>query len=288
MVVLTAVGAIGGLTFLLATALILANRKLYVEEDLRIDVVEEMLPHTNCGACGYPGCRPFAEALVGGVVTPGKCSVGNAEGREAIADYLGIAVGEQTRIVARLACAGGSNVARNRAHYEGAASCLAATQVAGGGKGCAWGCLGYGDCERVCDFDAIRINSHGLPVVDSTLCTGCGDCVDICPKDLFSLHPEDHRLWVACKNLEQGDAVLAACEVACTACERCALDAPAGLINMRVNLPVIDYGQLHGTRVPIERCPTGAIVWIDDKAGVMRGAASKKIVRHSALPEAPS
>jgi len=39
---------------------------------------------------------------------------------------------------------------------------------------------------------------------------------------------------------------------------------------------------------PIERCPTGAIVWIDDEAGVVKGAASKKIVRHSALPEAPT
>lgn len=106
MVVLTAVAAIGGLTFLLATALILANRKLHVEEDPRIDVVEEMLPHANCGACGYPGCRPFAEALVSGATAPGKCSVSSDIGREAIAGYLGIAVGEQTRIVARLACAG--------------------------------------------------------------------------------------------------------------------------------------------------------------------------------------
>ena len=128
------------------------------------------------------------------------------QGREAIADYLGIAVGEQTRIVARLACAGGSNVARHRAHYSGEPSCLAAAQVAGGGKDCFWGCLGYGDCERVCDFDAISMSVNALPVVDSAVCTGCGDCVDICPKDLFSLHPEDHRLWVACKNLEQGDA----------------------------------------------------------------------------------
>ncbi len=288
MVVLTAVVAIGGLTFLLATLLILANRKLYVEEDQRIDVVEEMLPHANCGACGYPGCRPFAEAVVGGVVGPGKCSVSNIAGREAIAEYLGIEVGEQLKIVARLACAGGSNVARNRAHYAGVSSCLAAAQVAGGGKSCAWGCLGYGDCERVCDFNAISMNSHGLPVVDNAACTACGDCVDICPKDLFSLHPEDHRLWVACRNLEQGDAVLAACEVACTACERCAQDASAGLITMRDHLPVVDYSRAHATRVPIERCPTGAIVWIDDRAGVLRGAASKKIVRHSALPESPS
>ncbi len=288
MVVLTAVAAIGGLTFLLASLLIFANRKLYVEEDPRIDVVEELLPHANCGACGYPGCRPFAEALVGGETQPGKCSVSNAEGREAIADYLGIAVGEQVRIVARLACAGGSNVARNRARYQGSPSCLAAAQVAGGGKGCFWGCLGHGDCERVCDFDAIRMNRHDLPVVDSAKCTGCGDCVEVCPKDLFSLHPENHRLWVACKNLEEGDGVLASCAVACTACGRCAMDAPAGLIRMQDNLPVIDYSRPHGIRQPIERCPTGAIVWIDDEAGVVKGAASKKIVRHSALPEAPT
>ena len=288
MVVLTAVLTIGGLTFLLASALIIANRKLYVEEDLRIDVVEETLPHANCGACGYPGCRPFAEAVVAGIVAPGKCSVSNAQGHEAIADYLGIAVGEQTRIVARLACAGGTNVARNRAHYSGEPSCIAAAQVAGGGKACTWGCLGHGDCERVCDFDAIHMNSHDLPVVDSARCTGCGDCVDICPKDLFSLHPEDHRLWVACRNLEHGDAVLAGCAVACTACERCAVDAPAGLIQMRDNLPVVDYSRPHATRVPIERCPTGAIVWVDDSVGMIRGAASKKILRHGALPEAAS
>ena len=54
------------------------------------------------------------------------------------------------------------------------------------------------------------------------------------------------------------------------------------------NLPVVDYGRPHNTRVPIERCPTGAIVWIDERDGVVRGAASRKIVRHSALPEAPT
>ena len=59
MLFLTAVGAISGLTVILATALVLANKKLYVYEDPRIDVVEEMLPHANCGACGFPGCRPF-------------------------------------------------------------------------------------------------------------------------------------------------------------------------------------------------------------------------------------
>jgi Fe-S-cluster-containing hydrogenase component 2 len=132
------------------------------------------------------------------------------------------------------------------------------------------------------------MNNHALPVVDEDRCTACGDCVEVCPKDLFALHPVDHRLWVACRNQERGDEILANCEVACTACERCAVDAPGGLIAMQNNLPVVDYSRPHNTRVPIERCPTGAIVWIDEQKGVVHGAASRKIVRHSALPEAPT
>jgi RnfABCDGE-type electron transport complex B subunit len=288
MMVVTAVGAIGGLTFLLASLLIIANRRLHVDEDPRIDVVEAMLPHTNCGACGFPGCRPFAAALVEGAALPGRCTVSNTEGRDAIARYLGVNPGEQEKVVARLACAGGINVARNRAHYTGTQTCLAAAQVAGGPKGCFWGCLGLGDCDRACDFNAIIMDRHGLPVVDNDNCTACGDCVEACPKDLFSLQPLSHRLWVACRNRERGDQVLAACEVACTACERCAVDAPAGLVRMIGNLPVVDYQREHGTRRPIERCPTGAIVWLDDDRGAIRGQASKQILRHSALPDAPS
>ncbi len=285
MIMLTSVAAIGGLTFLLATMLIVANRKFHVEEDPRIDVVEEMLPHSNCGACGYPGCRPFAEALVQGEALPGKCTVSNDQARSAIASYLGVSVGVETRLVARLACAGGINVARNRAHYEGHQTCLAAAQVAGGGKSCFWGCLGLGDCDRACDFEAIVMDRHLLPVVDNDKCTACGDCVDACPKDLFSLQPVTRQLWVACRNREQGDEILANCEVACTACERCAVDAP-GLISMIENLPVIDYRRPQDNRRAIERCPTGAIVWVDEKAAVIKGAAAKKIIRHSALPEA--
>ena len=184
MLVLTSIGALGGLSLLLVTLLVLAHRKLHVDEDPRIDEVEQMLPHANCGACGFPGCRPFAEALVTGAASPGKCSVSTDDGRARIAAFLGVDVGAEEKRVARLACAGGSNVARNRAHYEGLESCRAAAQVAGGGKGCFWGCLGLADCAVVCDFEAIRMNAHSLPVVDEARCTACGDCVEACPKDL--------------------------------------------------------------------------------------------------------
>ncbi len=285
--VLTAVAALGGLTLVLASLLVLANRKLHVEEDPRIDAVEEMLPHANCGACGFPGCRPFAEALVAGDALPGKCTVSAEAGRARIAAYLGVDVGAEEKRVARLACAGGSNVARHRARYDGLSTCAAAAQVAGGGKSCFWGCLGLADCAVACDFDAIHMDPHDLPVVNEEKCTACGDCVDACPKDLFSLHPVSRRLWVACRSLEAGDGVLEDCEVACTACGRCAMDAP-GLIEMRDNLPVVDYARPHGTRVPIERCPTGAIVWLDPLHGAVKGAAAKKIIRKGALRDAPT
>jgi len=287
MIVLTAVAALGGLTLILATLLVVANRSLHVEEDPRLDVVEEMLPLTNCGACGFPGCRAFAEALVKGGALPGKCSVSSEDGRERIADFLGVDVGAEEKRVARLACAGGTNVARNHAHYHGMSTCVSAAQVAGGGKGCFWGCLGLSDCEVVCNFDAIHMNAQSLPVVDEAKCTACGDCVAICPKNLFSLLPISHRLWVACKSLEAGDDLLDDCEVACTACGRCEMDAP-GLITMQNSLPVVDYSRNHNTQEPIQRCPTGAIVWIDPVAGPIKGPAAKKILRKGTLHDAPT
>jgi RnfABCDGE-type electron transport complex B subunit len=267
---------------------VLAHRKLHVDEDPRIDAAHQLLPQTNCGACGFPGCLGLAEAMVAGDALPGKCTVINDDEREYIAEFLGVDVGAEEKVVARLACAGGTNVARNRAHYEGIQSCRAAALVAGGGKGCFWGCLGLGDCELVCDLDAIVMNEHELPVVIEDLCTACGDCVDACPKDLFSLHVVSHRLWVACKNLEKGDTALAECEVACDACGKCAIDAPEGVITMKDNLPVVDYERNHDVRNAIERCPTGAIVWFDPEKGSVTGRAARKVVRQSARHVAPT
>jgi len=283
-----AVTTLAALSFLFASLLVLAHRKLHVDEDPRVDAAHQLLPQTNCGACGYPGCLGLAEAMVGGSALPGKCTVINEDEREFIAAFLGVDAGAEEKVVARLACAGGSNVARNRAHYAGLRSCRAAALVAGGGKGCFWGCLGLGDCEVVCDLDAIVMDEHDLPVVIEDACTACGDCVDACPKDLFSLHPVSHRLWVACKNLAHGDAALEECNVACDACGKCAVDAPAGVVRMIENLPVVDYERNHDVRNAIERCPTGAIIWFDPETGPVTGRAARRVVRQSARHLAPT
>ncbi|WP_156896277.1 (Fe-S)-binding protein [Aestuariibacter salexigens] len=290
----TAVSIVALLTLLLASLLAVASIKLRVDEDPRVAHVYELLPHNNCGACGFPSCQMFAEALVAGKTAPANCTVSNASDKQVIVDYLHVDAGHQVRKVARLACAGGDNVATRQAHYQGEKSCAAATQVAGGGKTCTWGCLGLADCANACDFNAITMNEHGLPEVNEAQCTACGDCVIACPKDLFSLQPVTQHLWVRCKNLEQGDEVLQHCQVACTACGRCAMDAPDNLISMQNNLPHIRYPasmssqQPDSTRRAIERCPTGAIVWFSDTGTAQHGAAARQIIRHSALNSEPS
>ena len=136
--------------------------------------------------------------------------------------------------------------------------------MAGGGKGCTWGCLGLADCERDCLLDAIYMNEDGLPVVIPEKCTACNDCVETCPKDLFVLMPMDQKLIVQCRNLVHGEPAEAMCSVACNACSRCVADAQPGLIEMIDNLAVIDYGknELAGPEATA-RCPTNAIVWVE-------------------------
>jgi RnfABCDGE-type electron transport complex B subunit len=258
-------GAIlGGVGTFFATVIALVRKKLYVWEDPRIDAIATMLPGANCGACGLAGCRAFAEALVMGQTQPAVCTVSNADNRADIASYLGVDVGHATTRVARLLCAGGCDVAPYHADYQGLQTCRAAAAVAGGGKKCAWGCLGLDDCRGACTVDAIYMNDQDLPVVIPEKCTACGDCVEACPKDLFTLMPLEHKLIVQCKNLLEGEDATDACAVACNTCGRCAADAAPGLIAMRNGLAVIDYGHIElATPDAIRRCPTGAIVWVE-------------------------
>jgi ferredoxin len=107
------------------------------------------------------------------------------------------------------------------------------------------------------------MSDTGLPVVDPAKCTACGDCVEACPKELFVLLPVDSHLLVQCKNLLAGDEVLEQCQVACTACGKCVQDAAPGLISVASGVAVVNYElNAQADRHAVERCPTGAIVWL--------------------------
>jgi electron transport complex protein RnfB len=255
---------LGGVGLFFGFLIALVNKKFRVWEDPRIDEVEELLPSTNCGACGLPGCRAFAEAVVSGEQQASSCTVMGAEDIEDVASYLGVDAGEANQRVARLLCAGGKNEAVRNSDYSGFETCKAAASVAGGGKGCTWGCLGLADCEVSCLLDAIYMNENLLPVVIPELCTACNDCVVACPKDLFELMPIEQKLIVQCKNLLNGDAAEDLCSVACNTCNKCVADSEPGVIEIIDNLAVINYEKNALTDPKaISRCPTGAIVWVE-------------------------
>ncbi|MGD2067531.1 MAG: RnfABCDGE type electron transport complex subunit B [Gemmatimonadota bacterium] len=260
------VAILGGVGLTFGALIALANARLKVWEDPRIDAVDDLLPGANCGACGFAGCRAFAEAVIKGETPPATCTVMSEGEREDVAVLLGIDAGQADKRVARLLCAGTAPVAPWQADYVGIESCAAAEAVSGGGKGCPWGCLGLGDCSVACDFEAIVMSPLGLPVVDPELCTACGDCVDACPLDLFTIMPLDHHLIVQCRNLLEGDDAEAVCAVACNACKRCVQDAAPGLIEMVNGLAIIDYDRIElENPKAVERCPTGAIVWLEGR-----------------------
>jgi len=253
-----------GIGLFFGAILAIAQRFLKVDEDPRIEATNAMLPGTNCGACGQPGCLPFAEKLVSGEVGPGQCTVSSEETIEQIAEFLQVDAGRQEKLVARLRCAGGGLQAHQIAEYRGFEGCRAAAVVSGGGKGCAWGCLGLGDCETACTFDAIHMNTNGLPQVDTDKCRACPDCVAACPRDLFELVPLSQKLYVQCNIPLAGEAATQLCAVACDACGKCVADAAPGLIHMENNLPVIDYSSGAEARPEaVFRCATRSIVWLE-------------------------
>nr|VFK58163.1 MAG: Na+-translocating ferredoxin:NAD+ oxidoreductase RNF, RnfB subunit [Candidatus Kentron sp. TUN]VFK67174.1 MAG: Na+-translocating ferredoxin:NAD+ oxidoreductase RNF, RnfB subunit [Candidatus Kentron sp. TUN] len=247
------------------TVLAIAYRFLQVTDDPRIEALEDMLPGSNCGACGEPGCLAFAKQLLTGSHSPGMCTMADRDVIEEVAKFLGVEAEQYEKRVARLHCAGGKKQAHQIAEYLGFDGCAAAAVVAGGGKGCLFGCLGLGDCMTECTFDAIRMNQDSLPVVDLDKCTACGDCVVVCPHDLFEILPINHRLFVQCSSPLAGDDALALCRVACDACGRCVADAAPGLIRMQENLPIINNYSTKNRANPkaTHRCPTGAIQWLE-------------------------
>jgi electron transport complex protein RnfB len=264
--VATAIVIMTSLGLFFASVLALAYRFLRVEEDPRLEVVEGLLPGNNCGACGQPGCAAFAGKLLAGAVTPGKCTVASATTLEEVAAILGVDVGAEEKRIARLKCAGSMGQMPRVAVYEGLDSCRAAVLVGGGGRACTWGCIGLGDCEAVCSFDAITMSDGALPLVDPELCSACNDCVDICPLDLFVLVPESQRLFVQCNSPLSGEEATNRCKMACDTCGRCALDAPEGTVEIVNGLPVVHYDrEVKPTREATWRCPTGAIVWLEGK-----------------------
>lgn len=249
---------------LCALILYFVAQKFKVYEDPRIDDVEKMVPGANCGGCGYAGCRTFASTAVGVDDMSGLfCPVGGAETMKRIADFLGKAAPEREPMVAVLRCNGSQANRPRNSVYDGASSCAVEAALYAGETGCAFGCLGKGDCVTVCNFDALHMDPEtGLPVVDQEKCTACGACVKKCPKMLFELRkkgPHDRRVYVACMNRDKGGVARKSCTAACIGCGKCVKACPFDAITLVNNLAYIDFNKCRLCRKCVPECPTGAI-----------------------------
>jgi len=259
---LSAIGAIA------AIILYFVAQKFKVYEDPRIDQVEEILPAANCGGCGYPGCRGFAEAMVkADDLSPFYCPVGGNETMTQAAEILGKAVEAKDPLVAVIRCSG-SPAHRERVNtYDGASSCTISSSLYSGETGCQFGCLGLGDCVDVCDFDAIYMDEEtGLPVVIDDNCTACGACVKACPNIIIELrkkNKKDRKIFVSCVNEDKGGVAKKACSVACIGCGKCVKACAYDAIVVENFLAYIDPNKCKLCRKCVAECPTNAILEIN-------------------------
>lgn len=253
-----------------AGILFIIAKKFYVFEDPKIDEVDEVLPGANCGACGFAGCRNFAEATVKHKdLSNLHCPVGGNDCMSAVASLLGLEATEQEPMIAVLRCNGSKQNAPAKVNYEGAASCKSAHSMFAGTSGCAYGCLGLGDCAVVCDFDALYVDEKtGLPVVDEVKCAACGACVKACPRDIFEMRPkgkDSKRVFVACMNKEKGGPAKKNCSVACIGCQKCKKVCDSETVTITNFLSYIDPTtdvNTQGAKL-VDCCPTNAIIGVN-------------------------
>ncbi len=262
-IVIITVLTLGILGTLAAVVLYFVAQKFKVIEDPRIDQVEEVLPAANCGGCGFPGCRAFAEALVkSDDISNLNCPVGGSETMNKAAGILGKEVAASDPMIAVVRCHGTCDNRPKTNHYDGAGSCAVAASLYGGETGCSFGCLGEGDCVSACAFDAIYMDeTTGLPVVKDN-CVACGACVDACPKNIIELRkagPKGRRIFVSCINQDKGGVAKKACSAACIGCKKCEKECPFDAITVENNLAYIDYNKCKLCRKCVAVCPTQAI-----------------------------
>lgn len=258
MQILIPVLILGALGLIFGVGLAVASKKLAVHVDPRLESINGLLPGSNCGACGGAGCFGFAEGLLSGKMSVDGCKVSEEAVKEKIAELLGQKLDKKVKRVAALHCNGGAKV-KDRFIYKGIGDCVAANLVLGGQKSCVFGCLGFGDCLRICPFGAIVMSGDGLPAVVKDKCKACNKCVVACPKKLFSLMPVTHNVYVACMSRDTGKDTLAVCPAGCIACGLCVKACKFDAIRVIDNLAVIDDKKCTSCGECVKACPVKTI-----------------------------
>ena len=258
--ILLAVLIVTGIGLVGAVILVVASIFMFVPVDERVEKITEALPSANCGACGCAGCADYAKTIVEDGNGINKCIPGGAATAEAIGEIMGMTADATTPMKAVVSCSGTCEKTSKKYEFQGAtATCQAVKGLYGGDGACSFGCLGYGDCVRVCAFDAISV-VDGVAKVDREKCTGCGACSAVCPNSVIAIIEEHKRKPVVeCINKDKGAQTRKACVAGCIGCMKCAKACPKDAIVMENNLAYIDQAKCIGCQLCVKECPVGVI-----------------------------
>lgn len=159
--ILTATLIITAIALAAGVLLSAASQKLPGNSNQVVDQVDALLPQTQCAQCGYPGCRPYAEAIVSGEVSINLCPPGGDETVQRLADLLG-------------------------RDPEPLAEAAVVASVAVIDEAI---CIGCTHCRSACPVDAITGAHQFMHTVIRSECTGCELCIAPCPVDCISMVP---------------------------------------------------------------------------------------------------
>ncbi len=166
---LTALLVMGALAVGLGAVLGFAAQRLRVEGHPLVEKIDALLPQTQCGQCGYPGCRPYAQAIAEGRADINQCPPGGEEGIRQLAELLGV---EPKPL--------------NPQHGQMKPKAVALIDENL--------CIGCTLCIQACPVDAIVGAAKQMHTVIAAECTGCELCLPPCPVDCITMVPVPERI----------------------------------------------------------------------------------------------
>lgn len=253
-IIVVVIGLVAGII------LTVASKLMFVPVDERVAAIRDVLPGANCGACGFAGCDDYANALGDDPdLSPSMCPVGGSSCATQIAGILGVVAEEKDPIAAIVTCNGNHGVTKEIMDADRIHSCKAAKMFYGGQWACQNGCLGLGDCQSVCNYNAINI-CNGVAVIDREACVGCGMCVKTCPNGVIAMAKKKDLVFVLCKNMDKGAVTRKICGNGCIGCMKCQKSCKFDAITIENNFAKIDREKCKNCGLCAKECPTGAIV----------------------------
>ena len=164
---LTAVIALVAMGAVFGAVLGFAAERFKTEGNPIVDQINDILPQTQCGQCGHPGCRPYAEAIANGEDI-NKCPPGGEAGIQALADLLDVEV-----------------IPLDEGHGEESVTTVAYIREDE--------CIGCTKCLQACPVDAILGAAKQMHTILVSECTGCDLCVEPCPVDCIDMIPAEEE-----------------------------------------------------------------------------------------------